>query len=472
LTRKDLTWTVRAVAMKGTGVTMELYDRVRKNLFGDHNQNALAQLLRDRSAILGPIQGTPEEFSQILYELTQGELNKKNETVSYETIATGGKSILKFREGSLFRIVKAKSQLGGTLIVVTPHLPSMDDLLDAKEMPLARLVSDSLMIRDSYKRVADEYKREELKHVANKAVAEHRMTRESMLETVMETIEKAKSGETIMVRGQQNIAELVNLGFVPGLVNNPDDWVDAEDFPGLRYVHAQSGIEVLLTGRESFRPIEELSRLEFTFLVNRSDDDLSAFERMVKKFRVSRSDGTPYSLQELQADLIALVKYPEELKGRTAEDLGLMAVEVGHVIDRRQELDKGILPYEAVFKKDTAAIIDYIRKNRTPAREIRKALDYFEYTGMIDPQYKATLHQQITDATRERTGAAPDHDDVMRDKRVKEIVAEVLKKIPKERLTHLSITIALTPYISELGFGRLVKIRERILQLKEMVHDQ
>jgi hypothetical protein len=142
------------------------------------------------------------------------------------------------------------------------------------------------------------------------------------------------------------------------------------------------------------------------------------------------------------------------------------------VIDRRQELDKGILPYEAVFSKDTEAIIDHIRKNRTPAREIRKALDYFEYTGMIDPQYKETLHQRITAATAERAGTAPRHDDLLNDKRVKEIVAEVLTKIPKERLTSRTITVALTPYVSELGFSRLVKIRERILQLKEMVHDQ
>jgi hypothetical protein len=150
-----------------------------------------------------------------------------------------------------------------------------------------------------------------------------------------------------------------------------------------------------------------------------------------------------------------------------------MADEVEHVIDRRQELDKGILPYEAVFGRDTTAIIDHIRKNRTPAREIRKALDYFEYTGMIDAQYKTALHRLITAAiASERTGAAPALDAVLYDKRVKEIVADVLRKIPKERLTARTITIALTPYVSELGFGRLVKIRERILQLKEMVHDQ
>lgn len=449
----------------------EMYEYVRRNLFGGHNQNAFIQLVQDRAGIRGPIKGTPDEFSQILYELTRGELNKKNETVSYEAIATGNKDILKFSDGSLFRVFKVKDQISGFLIVASPHLPSMDDLLSARELPLARLVSDTLMIRDAYKRVADEYRRVELRLAADKAAAEIRMARESRIATAVETIEKAKSGEKIMVRGQQNIDALISLGFVPCLVDNPDDWVDAEDVPGLRYRHARSGIEVLLTGRERFRPIEELNRLEFTFLVHRSDDDPATFGRMVRKFRGSRRDGTPYSLKEFQADLMALVKYPDELKGRTEEDLGLMADEVEHVIDQRQELDKGILPYEAVFSKDTGAIIDHIRKNRTTAREVRKALDYFEYTGMIDGQYKAVLHQQISAATAERTGAAPDRDEVLNDKRVKEIVAEVLKKIPQERLTSRTITIALTPFVSELGFGRLVKIRERILQLKEMVHD-
>jgi len=454
-------------------MTTEIYEHVRRNLFGGHHQNALVPLLNDRAVIRGPIQGTPEEFSQILYELTQGELNKRNETVFYEAIAKGKKDIMKFRDGSLFRVVKAKGRLGGVVIVVTPHLPSMDDLLDARELPLVRLVSDTLMIRDAYKRVADEYRRVELRLAADRAGAEIRIARESRIETIVETIETAKSREKILVRGQQNIDALVNLGFVPCLVDNPDNWVDAEDYPGLLYHHTRSGITVLLTGRERFRPIEELNRMEFTFLVNRSDDDPAAFGRMQKKFRGgTRRDGTPYSMKEFHVDLLALVKYPEELKGRTEEDLGLMADEVAHVIDLRQELDKGILPYEAVFSKDTKAIIDYILKNRTPAREIRKALDYFEYTGMIDVQYKAALHQQITAATEERTVASPGPDPSLYEKRVKEIVAEVLKKIPKERLTSRTITVALTPYVSELGFGRLVKIRERILQLKEMVHDQ
>jgi hypothetical protein len=362
--------------------------------------------------------------------------------------------------------------LGEALIVVTPHLPSVDDLLDVRELPLACLVSDALLARDAFKRVADAYRREELKVAADRAAAEIRMARESRLDTVLATIERSKSNETILVRGQKNINALVGLGFVPGLFDNPDAWIDAEDIPGLRYLHGGSGVEVLLTGRERFRPVEEPDRLEFLFLVHRSDDAPAAYGRMVQRFRSARKDGTPYTQKDLQTDLTALVKYPEELKGRTEADLGLMADEVEQVIDQRHELDKGILPYEAVFRKDTLAILEHVRKNRTPAPEIRKALDYFEYTGMIDAQYKTALHQQIVAAAAVPAGGARVDADLLYDKRVKEIVAEVLRKIPKERLTSRNITLALTPYVSALGFGRLVKIRERILQLKEMVHHQ
>jgi len=449
-----------------------MYDYVRKELFGDDHRNALIQLLTDRETIRGPIQGTPEEFSQILYEITRGELNRRNGLVSYEAIAKTNKNILKFSDGSLFRVVKAKGLISGVVIVVTPHLPSMEDLLEARETPLSRLVSDALMMRDAYNRVADVYQRIGQKLAVERAAADREVTRQSRLENILATIEKAKSGARVMVRGQQNIDELVGLGFVHGLVDNPDSWIDAEEFPGLRYRHNRSGIEVILVGRERFRPIEELNRLEFTFLVIRSDDDPTAFGTMARKFRETRSDGTPYLMQKFHSDLIALVKYPEELKGRTEEDLGLMAEEVEHVIDRRQELDKGILPYEAIFRKDTAMIIDYIRKNKTPAREIRKALDYFEYTGMMKPQYKETLQKRIAAATAGPPAAVQAPDDLLYDKRVKEIVADVLRKISKEKLTSLSITLALTPYVNELGFGRLVKIRERILQLKEMVRDQ
>jgi hypothetical protein len=450
----------------------ETYEQVRRNLFGGHVQNSLVQFLQDRSCVSKPLQGSPEEFCQVLYELTKGELTKKNGTIAYESVARGNKDLLKFQDGSYFRVVKAKLRTGEILIVISPYLTSIDDLLEAEEKPIARLVNDVLMIRDAYKRVADEYRREEARLTGAQAAREIRMTREARIDNVLETIEKARSGATIMVRGQQNIDALRDLGFVPGLFDNPDNWIDAEYFPGLRYRHEKSGIEMLLIGREKFRPIEELTKMEYHFLVHRSDGERTNFLRMLGKFRQTRPDGSPYPPKDFHADLLALVKYPEELKGRSEEDLGLMADEVEHVIDRRQEVDKGLLPYEAVFHKDTMAIVDYVRKNRLPAGEIRKALDYFEYTGMIDAQYKAHLQKEIEAVMEARPAAGQSVADLLYDKRVKEIVSEVLKKIPKENLTSLTITVAMTPYVGELGFGKLVRIRERILQLKAMVHDQ
>lgn len=446
------------------------YDRIRAKLFGDHTPNPLLPLVKDRAGIRGILSGTQEEFSQVMYELSNGNVNKRSEMVAYEVLAKGKKDLLKFRDGTLFSVGKAAGTLGRSMIIITPFLPSMDDLLNTREMPLHNLVFDSLGLREIYKKIAYEYQREERRIAYEKAVYEAKISRESRLEYVLKAIEEAKTGSIVMIRGLQNIDALVELGFVPGLVDNPETWVDAEEFPGMRYRHAGSGIELLLIARERFRPIEELSRLEFNFLIHRSDGDSAAFKNMLNKFRDTNKDGTAVSMKAFHDDLIALVKYPEELKGRTEEDLGLMADEIGHVIDRRQELDKGVLPYDAVFARDTEAIIDHILKYKTPAGEIRKALDYFEYTGMIDKQYMALLHQRIKKATAAPAENAKAPGDELNDKRVKEIVVEVLKSIPKERLTSSSIMIAMSPYVNELGFGRLIKIRERILQLKEMVH--
>ncbi len=451
---------------------MECYKTIRANLYGGHWQNPFSQLLEDRAGIRGPVQGTPEEFSQILYELTQGELNRKSAKVTCEAVANGKKNILKFMDGCLFNVIKTKGGLAQALIVITPYAPSRVDLFDSHEIPLAHLVFEGLRINEAYTQVASEYRREERKLEAEKAAEERRLSRESSLDRTLTTIEKAKSGETIMIRGMHNIEALAGLGFVRSLVDNPDNWIDAEDFPGMRYRHAKSGIEMLLTGREKFRPIEELNRLELFFFVNRSDDDPASFVKMQNKFRETNRDGSLYSAKEFHDDLIAMAKYPEELKGRTEADLGLMADEVGVVIDRRQELDKGILPYDAVFNRDTQRIIDYILKNKTPAAEIRKALDYFEYTGMIDSPYKETLDQRIKAALAAGAGGNTSIESLLYDKRVKEIVATVLKKLAGEQLTLKIVTVALAPYVNELGFGKLVKIRERILQLKELVRTQ
>lgn len=453
-------------------ITPEQYERLRARIYGGHNPNPFAPVLKNRTGIRGPVQGTDGEFSQILYELTRGELNKRNEQVAYEVIANGKKNLLKFPDGSLFSVVKTRSRVGQTLIIITPYTPSKDDLFNSREMPLAHLVFDDLRIHEVYKQVSGEYKREERRLEAEKAAEERRISRESSLEATLRTIEKAKSGETIMIRGLHNIDALVKFGFVPSLVNNPHNWVDAEDVPGLRYRHAKSGTEVLLTAREKFRPIEELNRIELYFLANRSDDDPASFQKMQVKYRGTNEDGSLYSMNEFHDDLIAMAKYPEELKCRTEEDLVLMADEVEQVIDRRHDTDKGILPLEAVFNRNTQGIIDHILKNKTPAGEIRRALDYFVYTGMIDSRYKAALDQQIKSRCAGGIDAAGSGGDLLYDKRVKEIVTAVLKTLSPEKLTSKAITLAIAPYVSELGFAKLVKIRERILQLRELVHNQ
>ncbi len=452
-------------------MTMEsLYERVRTKLNEGH-QNPFSQLLKNRSGIRGPIEGTSDAFSQIVYELTRGRLNLICEKVSCAAAAKGTKDLLKFPDGSLFSVVRTRGGIAGqTLIVVTPYTPQKGDPLTFPAMPLAHLVYDRLGIRDAFKRVANEYAREERNFEAEKASEERRMARESTPETALKTIENAGSGETIMIRGLPNIGALVQRGFVPSLVDNPDNWVDAEDFPGLRYRHAKSGVEILLTGRERLRPIEDLSRIELYFYVNRSDDDPALFALMRKKFRETTRDGSPYSLKEFHDDLIALAKYPEELKDRTEADLGIMADEVEHVIDRRRELDKGILPYEAVIKRDTQGIVDHVVTNRIPTAEIRKALDFCEYTGVIDALYKGELSRRIAQVIAMDAAVAKSTVDLLYDKRVKEIVAIVLKKIPRDQLTEKTITLAMAPYVNELGFGKLIKIRERILQLKELVH--
>ena len=60
-------------------VEMHEYERMRARLFGGFDQNLFARLLKDRTALTGPLQGTPHEFCQILYQLTKGELNRPND---------------------------------------------------------------------------------------------------------------------------------------------------------------------------------------------------------------------------------------------------------------------------------------------------------------------------------------------------------------------------------------------------------
>jgi len=84
---------------EGTGMTTDMYERMRTILFGGHHQNPFMPLITDRAGIRGTIQGTPEEFSQILHELTRGELNKKNDTVPMRPLETGTRTCSGSRTG-------------------------------------------------------------------------------------------------------------------------------------------------------------------------------------------------------------------------------------------------------------------------------------------------------------------------------------------------------------------------------------
>jgi hypothetical protein len=87
-------------------VTQDRYEQIRSKLLGGFKQNPFVQLLTDRAGICGPIRGTPEEFSHIVYELTNGQVEKKNGTVAYQVLAKGKRDILKFGDESLFSVVK------------------------------------------------------------------------------------------------------------------------------------------------------------------------------------------------------------------------------------------------------------------------------------------------------------------------------------------------------------------------------
>jgi len=165
-------------------------------------------------------------------------------------------------------------------------LPAIDGRSAPQSRTTAlRLVSDRLMIRDVYLRIANEYIREERRLAAEKAAAELRIARESRLDAILETIERAKSGQTIMVRGQQNIDALASLNFCSLSGGQPRFLGRCRGRPRDAVSPRAERDRGLLTARERFRPIEEMNRLEFYFLVHRSDDDPAAFERMARKYR-------------------------------------------------------------------------------------------------------------------------------------------------------------------------------------------
>ena len=247
------------------------------------------------------------------------------------------------------------------------------------------------------------------------------------------------------------------------------------------------------------------------------------FREKLNRFNRERTIELPRDWKaEFLRGLDVLTTYPEELKNKTEADLDVMAKAIDGVIGERSQVEEGLLPVDSLFQKDTRKVLEEVFAANKPLSEIRKTIDYFEHTGMVQPAYKDclfelikmeldgfTLYEHLANKDRDKTlqfmqnlrhpetvdirkilegievkevsgnqafkdyiynnGAVPALD--IHRKRVKEIVATVLKSIPG-RVDAENITIAMQPYIEELGLDELDRIRKRILELKEVVAER
>jgi hypothetical protein len=341
------------------------------------------------------------------------------------------------------------------------------------------------------------------------------------VDSLLKRIDNAKSGEVIFpIRGIKSIYALIDKGFVPGICDNPELWVDAEEYSTL-YGNGRNGDEeILLIGREKLQAVTEHDRIEYKFLVAKNKDKPQEFLAKLARFNRAKPGGEPRNWkEEFLKGLDILTKYPEELKNKTEADLDVMARAIDGVIVERSRIEEGLLPVDALFTRDTRKVLEVVFAANKPLSEIRKSLDYFEHTGMVQPAYKDSLYELIkmeldgfvlydhlANKDRERTLefmqklAHPEAVDIRKilegieikeiadnqtfkdyiytngaiafsevhRKRVKEIVAMVLKSIPGN-IDAGNITIAMQPYIEELGLDELDRIKQRILVLKEVV---
>lgn len=467
----------------------ELYEKIRTKLYGGHEKNPLAPLTQNPKGITEPILVTPEQFSQILFELTDGDLNRSIEKVAYKVISKGMKNLLMFPDGGIIKLMKVKGKMEKELIRIDPYKIIDGESFYLHDMKLKDLISNDknrLGIIDTYNRVSLEYKKELSRIKLAKAAAESKITEESKLETAIKIIEKAENGATISIRGKANMEGLLNHGFQPHLVENPHDWVDREDFPGMYYRHEKSGIELILTVNEKFQPVEELSHVVFELSVVKSYEDDKPnpdFPEIKSKLMDTKKDGSTYTREDLIKDIIALVRYPDELKDRTENDLSLVITDLNKDIESREELGRGELgeekiPYDYLFNRQTPRIINHVLKNRPVAKkeqeqyftDLRKRIDYFENTGIIDKKYKKELTAELKpleptseDKTQQKL--------ILNYKRVKEISLMVFNNLPSGKLDPKLVTKALAPFYRELGLVKLVEIRNRIVNYKEMKHD-
>ena len=115
--------------------------------------------------------------------------------------------------------------------------------------------------------------------------------------------------------------------------------------------------------------------------------------------------------------------------------------------------------YDHLANKDREKTLELMRTSaHRETIDIRKILEGIEIKEISENQ---TFKDYVY------TNGAVGAPDINR-KRVKVIVALVLKSIPG-KVNAENITIAMQPYMEELGLDELDRIKKRILELKEVV---
>lgn len=477
-----------------------------------------------RSGFKG-IVGSPVNFCRLLCEMNEGMTggNDHAHSVTYGCYTSGGqkKDVIQLQGESAYE-VSYETHRDVTLTSIDPKIYQY--MRSTMQMHPVSLLISKFKIEKEYKTALDILRRKQLEEKQYQEAEKRKKDRENDIDTVLTRISRARSGDMIFpVKGMRNILALIDRGYVPGISDNPDVWIDAEEVATLSYRNAQKNEELLLIGREKLQAVSEPDRIEYKFLVIKSSDKPKDFLEKHARFN-RKKDGDPS--RDWKADFFSgleiLTKYPEELKNKTAADLDVMARAIDVVIGERSRIDEGLIALDSLFRRETGRILAEISETGAPFAEIRKTLDYFEHTGMVKPAYKdclcelikmksagIVLYDLLARGDRQKTlaylNSLPQHHTIdmriilegtelqtisgnqefkdyiytngalhtpdTRKKRVKVVVALVLKSIPGE-INAANITAAMQPYIDELGLDELDKIRQRILELKEVVLDQ
>jgi|GEM_PF-4517718 len=468
------------------------------------------------------ITGNTFNFCRALCEITEGAIGRTDQAsglvYGWYTLRGQQKDIIQFKENSVYEIIYEINN------EITLHLIDQHDYQHLKQClniyPLSILISKFEMEKE-FKAVLDIYKKRQLEERQRREAKKSKLQQEDTIESILKKIEQSRSDDIIFpIRGIKNIYALIEKGYAPGMCDNPDLWVDAEEFASLYYKNPKNDEELLLIGREKLQAVTEQDRIEYKFAVAKNKDRPRDFRDKYNRFNRIKQDEPPRNWKEdFFKGLDILTTYPEELKNKTVTDLEVMAKAIDGVIIERSQIDEGLLPYDALFKKETRKILVDTLAGQKPLPEIRKNLDYLEHTGMVQPAYRDSLlelmnleaagivlYDHLTKKDREATLAfiqqLPVHKTAgirkilegieikevsesqdfksyiytkgelssseSHKKRVKVIVASILKSIPGE-INEENITIAMLPYIDELGLDELDRIRQRILELQEVV---